>query len=397
MKELKIANKDDQDRVALIQQRFTVAASNSSSNKDNEMIEDMEALKFELDSLTTAIKERTVRIDDINTRRAWNAENICQIKEEKTIVNKKEAASLKAEDYVVPEGTVATNSSASSSRGSGNSNSETQKPHEEVLVANEEVKSTGLKTSTSTTTSKPKPSTTTISKEVTKPVGPVTSTASEDVNFSIISYNDFATKYEDILEKYSEIDSMDKTKDTLLQKCDILLHDHAQNYLLLSCLEDEMNGKTKRMKGVCRQSQILSHISELGKSMSRDPRDVIVPFFLRLQDKQHFEGFAEQVQDFIKRIQDRAVVKKKEMDMERMAIDEQEVELGPGGLNPVTVMMNLPQELRDAFESQDIAQLQGVLQSMDPAIAKKHMKDCVDSGLWVPSPESSAIFDSSEN
>ena len=80
MKELKIANKDDQDRVALIQQRFTVAASNSSSNKDNEMIEDMEALKFELDSLTTAIKERTVRIDDINTRRAWNAENICQIK-----------------------------------------------------------------------------------------------------------------------------------------------------------------------------------------------------------------------------------------------------------------------------------------------------------------------------
>ena len=377
-----MANKDDQDRVSLIKQRLNVTTS-SSSNEDSEMIEDMEALKFELEALTEAIKQRSARIDDINTRRAWNAENICQIKEEKTIVNKKEAASLKAEDYVVPEGTDTTQSSSSNN----NNNNKTDEPKAEATVVTKKVEKMDLKSSSS--------STTTTTTKVTKPAGPVTSTASEEANFSIINYNDFATKYEDVLEKYSEIDSMDKTKDMLLQKCDILLHDHAQNYLLLSCLEDEMNGKTKRMKGVCRQSQILSHISELGKSMARDPRDVIVPFFLRMQDKQHFEGFGEQVRDFIKRIQERAVVKKKEMDMERMAMDEQEVELGPGGLNPVTVMMNLPKELKDAFESQDIAQLQGVLQSMDPVEAKKHMKDCVDSGLWVPSPESSAIFDSS--
>jgi cell division cycle protein 37 len=30
----------------------------------------------------------------------------------------------------------------------------------------------------------------------------------------------------------------------------ILLHEHSQSYMLLSCLEDEMNGKHKRMKQV---------------------------------------------------------------------------------------------------------------------------------------------------
>lgn len=44
---------------------------------------------------------------------------------------------------------------------------------------------------------------------------------------------------------------------------------------------------------------------------------------------------------------------------------------------------SLPEVLRTAFESQDVAQLQQAIASMDPAEAKYHMKRCVDSGLWV--------------
>lgn len=42
------------------------------------------------------------------------------------------------------------------------------------------------------------------------------------------------------------------------------------------------------------------------------------------------------------------------------------------------------QELRACFESQDIGQLKGVIEKMEPALAAKHMKRCVASGLWVP-------------
>ena len=129
--------------------------------------------------------------------------------------------------------------------------------------------------------------------------------------------------------------------------------------------------------------------------MKRDPRDVILPFFMRIDEKEHFAGFTSAVDDFIARIQKRAVEKRKEMDLER-AREIREERLasgekgpaGPGGLDPFEVLESLPVELRDAFESQDLGQLQAVLAHMKPADAKHWMKQCVDSGLWVPSDKS---------
>ena len=162
--------------------------------------------------------------------------------------------------------------------------------------------------------------------------------------------------------------------------------------MLLSSLEDEMNGKRDRMKLVCRQCQILIHINDLGLSMRRDPRDVILPFFQRIDEKEYLSAFLKAVEDFIKKIQKRAVDKRKEMDAERLE-EEQEGE----GLDPEIqkVLDSLPAELRAAFESQSVEVLQGVLAKMDPAEAKKHMKACVDCGLWVPSD--SSIFDNQDD
>ena len=77
---------------------------------------------------------------------------------------------------------------------------------------------------------------------------------------------------------------MEKTRDMLHEKGAILLQEHAQSYLLLSCLEDEMNKKHERMKLVARQSQILSHVVELSVSLNRPPRDVVIPFFMRISE-----------------------------------------------------------------------------------------------------------------
>ena len=152
--------------------------------------------------------------------------------------------------------------------------------------------------------------------------------------------------------------------------------------MLLSCLEDEMNGKSKRMKLVCRQSQILSHVQELGQSMQRDPRDVVLPFFNRIEQKEFLNAFLEQVRLFEVRIKERAVVKRKEMDAERRITEAPP--LGPGGLDPYEVLESLPQAMQDAFESQDIGRLQSVLNDMPNEEASMWMKKCVDSGLWNP-------------
>lgn len=145
---------------------------------------------------------------------------------------------------------------------------------------------------------------------------------------SVMSYNDFAMAHETILENYSVLTDLETTKNYLFKNCDILMHEHAQSYLLLSCLEDEMNGKSKRMKLVCKQSQILTHITELGNSMKRDPRDVVLPFFMRLEEHEHLTSFNLSVNDFVKRIQNRAVEKKKEMDEERRQEEQDMSQLG---------------------------------------------------------------------
>lgn len=48
---------------------------------------------------------------------------------------------------------------------------------------------------------------------------------------------------QNLLEAFSEVTSFEQTKEMLHQQGHILLAEHSQSYLLLSCLEDEMNGK----------------------------------------------------------------------------------------------------------------------------------------------------------
>ena len=61
-----------------------------------------------------------------------------------------------------------------------------------------------------------------------------------------------------------------------------------------------------------------------------------------------------------------------------------EQRLGPGGLDPLEVLPMLPKPLQEAFESRNVDVLKQVISEMTPADAKKWMKMCVDSGLWVP-------------
>merc|ERR1711935_485610 len=115
------------------------------------------------------------------------------------------------------------------------------------------------------------------------------------------------------MEEFMAVSSLDKTREFLILHGDIMLQENASNYLLLASLEDEMNGFRDKMRLTARQSQILSNIAELAKTMKRHPGNVILPFFHRMQKREFLEGFLEGVEAFTQKIIERAIVKRKEM------------------------------------------------------------------------------------
>lgn len=318
----------DQENARLSVISAKLASLQAGTAGEGAEFEDVDALQFEADELRGKIVAQTARIAAIDQKRSWSVDEICKVKEEKSIVNNMQASSLKAEDYK-PTGVTAKVAAAET----------LPTPPAETAAAPAAPVASSAKPAKS-------------SVAVVGPAEPGLGsgvTSSERDRLAVMSYNDFAIEHEAVLEHYSEIASMEDTKQYLFKKCDILLHEHAQNYLLLSCLEDEMNGKHKRCKLVCRQSQIISHIVELATSMKRDPREVVLPFFKRVEEKEHLDQMSSAVNDFIQRIQKRAVEKRKEMDEDEA---RERKASNPHGLDPLEVFHSLPQPMKDAFESQ---------------------------------------------
>ena len=385
-------NEEDQRRLNVVNARIAGIESGNVTGEDAEL-EDIEGLQAEARELGGRISERKKRAQEFTEKRAWNIDNICKTKEERTIVSTSAgSSSLRADDF---EPTGATELAMKKDKASGGE-AAVAPPVAPQSSGSSGASSSGAGGSSSSSSSSaaaskppapvpaPAPASAPAPAPKAKTVGPVDNSTS--THTAVISYNDYVLAHEDTLEAYSEIKGLEETKEFLFKNCDVLMHEHSQSYMLLSSLEDEMNGKKERMKLVCRQSQILTHIQELGASMSRDPRDVILPFFHRISEPTYMGNFLGAVEDFAKRIRERAVVKRREMDIEaarEAAKAGGGVPAGPGGLDPFEVLESLPMAMQEAFESQDVQRLKDVLAAMDPAEAKRTMKLCVDSGLWV--------------
>jgi hypothetical protein len=232
--EIKEMNKEmDQERarVKIIDARL---AKKDTGDEDAEF-EDYDALHGEKSELEQRINAKTKRIAQIMEKRSWNIDNICQVKEEKSFVNSATISSLKAEDF---EPTGATEAVFAKN----------------AAIEAEEVAALPVPpTETAAAVVTPKPPTvptTTPTTAVTSATGPSAINPKKSQKQAALSYNDYVLTHEQMLEHYSEIQGIEETKEYLFRHSDILLHEHSQSYLLLSCLEDEMNGKHKRMKHV---------------------------------------------------------------------------------------------------------------------------------------------------
>jgi len=205
-------------------------------------------------------------------------------------------------------------------------------------------------------------------------------------------YCEFVEEHEDLLEKYIAMGdrSLEEVCEFLKQHGGALLQgEHAESYLLLDCLEKEMNGQHGEMLRSARQQQLLTQLREFSRASGRPARDGVVPVFRRLlDDEATLESFNEAVISFQRRVEKRAVTKKIEMDAELAAQGDDSYEQagpGPGGLDPMQVFQSLPKTMQDAFRDKDIQRLQAAIEELPDEEARYHLRRCEDSGLWVPS------------
>lgn len=363
-------------------------------DSDDEL-EDKDGLEAELNALKKSNQARKDKLDEYEKNKKWNVDNMCRVVEERTIVNPSAGKSeFSDKGYALPseesdeskkegEANIKVKSDSTDNATSEKSDGD-KKTKGEKSKPKSEIKSKSTPTTVVSTTKSSTKQSSSIPVIPSKPnVGPDRET------ISMLSYHEFTVKYADLVEEFMAISSLDKSREFLIQHGTILLQENASNYLLLASLEDEMNGYRDKMRLTARQSQIISNITELAKTMKAHPGNVINPFFKRMEEKEHFDGFMSGLEVFVSNIIKRAVVKRKEMDEERAreeGVDlndiPREERLGPGGLDPVEVFESLPVSMQEAFESRDTEKLQQAIAAMKPDEAELHLKRCVDAGLW---------------
>lgn len=206
-------------------------------------------------------------------------------------------------------------------------------------------------------------------------------------------YKNFLDKYRQKIKHFGMLRNYDDSKVFLLENTDLVCDDTA-NYLVVWCIDLEIEEKHDLMEHVSHQCIVMQFILELAKTMKYDPRACVAPFFTKMSvaNKEYKDGFYDELNAFKKRIKKRAQEKIEEA-MKEAEEEERQARLGPGGLDPVEVFESLPQVLKDCFESQNIEALQDALIAMDKADAEYHMDRCIKSGLWVPDAKQKAAAD----
>lgn len=360
-----------------------VDASDGSDDEEDDF-DERGGFESELQQLKQANKDRQDKLDEYEKNKKWNVDNMFEVKEERTVVNPNAAKESYTESGFAVEKKIAVEST--SKPAAKNEESSTASKHTTSKPA---AAAAGPKAPPATVAAAASEPSTVVSKKPS-PSATTVGPAKEEIG-AMETYHEFTERYAETVEEFMACKTLKESKEFLLKFGDILLCENASNYLLLASLEDEMNGEREKMKLTARQSQIISNIAELAKTVHQHPGNVIQPFFARLQERKHLEDFISGVSAFVDKIIKRAVVKKAEIDEQRRAEEAatdlhdvpREERLGPGGLDPLEVIETLPPAIVEAFESRDVEQLKAALLTMSPEDAEYHMKRCVDSGLWV--------------
>merc|ERR1719384_773854 len=194
----------------------------------------------------------------------------------------------------------------------------------------------------------------------------------------------FVKDNEKLMKEYGMLQKFDDSKKFLMDGRTHLASEETANYLVLWCLDLEMEGKHDLMTHVAHQCICMQYLIELSKQLETDPRACISSFFTKIQvaDQDYKDAFYSELDAFKTRIVKRAKEKIAEAEEE-----ERKERLGPGGLDPADVFESLPEAMQKCFMEQDIGMLQTVIKELPEDEARYHMKRCVESGLWCPNKD----------
>lgn len=187
------------------------------------------------------------------------------------------------------------------------------------------------------TISKPGFAKTVINKEAIRPkYSDLTEDEKEEQMKVFVKENEKKVKQYGMLRKY------DDSKKFLVENHQLVCEDTA-NYLVIWCIQLQMEDKSELMAHVAHQCICMQYILELSKQLDVDPRSCINSFFTRIQvaELEYKKQFDSEVEGFIQRITKRAEEKTKAAIAEAEEEERQE-RLGPGGLDPVEVFESLP-------------------------------------------------------
>uniref|UniRef100_A0A8D8MRX7 Hsp90 co-chaperone Cdc37 n=1 Tax=Culex pipiens TaxID=7175 RepID=A0A8D8MRX7_CULPI len=199
-----------------------------------------------------------------------------------------------------------------------------------------------------------------------------------------MNLKEFIKKYEKTLKQYGMLRKYDDSKKFLRDNHCLVCEDTA-NYLVIWCIELEMQDKHELMAHVAHQCICMQYILDISKQLDVDPRACVESFFQRIQtaEAEYKSQFHAEIEAFKERIRKRAQEKLQKA-IEEQEEEERKARLGPGGLDPVEVFESLPKELQTCFETRDIGMLQEAMTKLPEDEARYHLKRCIDSGMWVP-------------
>eukprot|EP00397_Hematodinium_sp_SG-2012_P038425 GEMP01041797.1.p1 GENE.GEMP01041797.1~~GEMP01041797.1.p1 ORF type:complete len:360 (-),score=118.88 GEMP01041797.1:594-1673(-) len=215
----------------------------------------------------------------------------------------------------------------------------------------------------------------------------VTSTSSYNIPYEgkemLEGYADFCETRAQVAEEFIAMakEPLLSCEDFMIRNAESVLSEHAETYMMLDCLEKEMNGEHEAMVASARQQQLVTQVRTLAKTLNRPVQDAVKLVFERVGEVGGIEdSFQEQVETYVAMVVERAKVKKKEMEAERAReSDGEEEEMDP---EVQKVLDELPASMLEAFQKQDLRALHLAVSALPSEKGKYYMRRCAEVGLW---------------
>ncbi|VDO97164.1 unnamed protein product [Heligmosomoides polygyrus] len=184
----------------------------------------------------------------------------------------------------------------------------------------------------------------------------------------------FFDQNESLIQEYGKLKSLEESEEFILEHPH-LASEYTANYLTIDALNLAIDNK---MCNVARQCIVIQYLLELAKNMNAIPTNIniIKAFFkkFRAADPQYLKLYTDEVAAFEDRLRRRAKEKRDAALAEFEAEEKKRIATAPGGLDPQEVYESLPEEMRVAFDSQDVSKLQEVAMTMDREVGSERLQ-----------------------